>query len=484
MKKIIFPCLFVFSLILFACKKNGNETAKEPVQFTIAPASTDAEYNIYLPGLAVNFTNSAKNSDDLSYQWRFGDGATATDFNASHIYSGPGTYTVWLTQYRGGVAVDSASNTVQVLGTPKVIKRSSQYNSHPTWIACYGDKIYVAGWQAGVDNFYNINERFITQYDTLWREQWTKTFSPNDGAFQRVSITSNGDLLIPVMKSTGNAKLIRMDAGGNIKWTWNSSTTDVSINIATEDKNGNIFMLGSKTYPDPFYTAYRNGYAIQLDASGKENWTYAWPGMYTMDYCARPVAVSDGYIIAGSKNGGCTPGCDSAHVAKISFDGKPLWNTVVPWAEGSGIAVNVFAVIDQLNRLQVVSARSRSYCTFDLNGKYLGSHAYGMNIDPVDVQVNKSGSLLVLGDDWGLNRGTHLLEFKADGSKGWTHNIYKTIGYFNFTTSMKDTWGISMTITNDNKALMTGRLVYYRPGSSVPDGVSIFVTHANANGKL
>jgi len=132
----------------------------------------------------------------------------------------------------------------------------------------------------------------------------------------------------------------------------------------------------------------------------------------------------------------------------------------------------------------VVSTRSTSYYTFDLNGKYLGSHAYGMTIDPVDVQLNKSGSLLVLGDDWATNRGTHLLEFKADGSKGWTHNIYKTMGYFKFTTTMRETWGISLAIINDNKALMTGRLVYYRPGSSVADGVSIFVTHANANGKL
>jgi gliding motility-associated-like protein len=49
----------------------------------------------------VNFTNNSQGG--LSYFWDFGDGTTATTFNASHVYTVPGTYTVIL------VAVDSSS---------------------------------------------------------------------------------------------------------------------------------------------------------------------------------------------------------------------------------------------------------------------------------------------------------------------------------------------------------------------------------------
>jgi PKD repeat protein len=486
MKRIIYSCVCIVSLTFAACKKNGSDPAKDPLTFRVEPSGTDSDYNIYISGSLVQFTNLSETSDEVNYQWRFGDGETATGYSSSHMYAGPGTYTVWLIQYRGSNAIDSSSSTVQVLATPKAIKRSQQYNSHPAWIACYGDKIYLAGWQAGVDNFYNRKEWFVTQYDTLWGERWTKTFSPDDGFIGRINITANGDLLMPVSKNIGDkryAKLIRMDAAGNIKWTWNSAADDVLISLAAEDRQGNIIMTGSKRYPDPFYTAYVNGIAIQLDAAGNQKWTYAWPGMNTMDNCSRLVALNDGYIITGNKSGGCTLTCDSAHIAKLSTDGKIVWNTVIPWTAGSTTGWDVFTVLDQANKLRVVSSRSASHYIFDLNGKFLSSHAYAIAIDPVDVQINKSGSMLVLGDRWATNRESYLVEVKADGSNGWTHNVYKTMGYFNLAPTLRDTWSMSMAISSDNKALMTGRLVYYPAGSSI-EGVTMFVTHANANGKL
>jgi PKD repeat protein len=59
--------------------------------FTATPTSGEAP-------LSVSFTDfSTSNDGIISWQWDFGDGATSTDPNPSHIYSDDGTYTVILT---------------------------------------------------------------------------------------------------------------------------------------------------------------------------------------------------------------------------------------------------------------------------------------------------------------------------------------------------------------------------------------------------
>ncbi|MCG3212506.1 MAG: hypothetical protein FOGNACKC_06176 [Anaerolineae bacterium] len=61
--------------------------------------------------LTVTFTNnSAKTS---TYVWDFGDGATGSEINPTHIYTQPGSYTVTLTASNGGLS-DTASTIVEV----------------------------------------------------------------------------------------------------------------------------------------------------------------------------------------------------------------------------------------------------------------------------------------------------------------------------------------------------------------------------------
>jgi hypothetical protein len=266
-----------------------------------------------------------------------------------------------------------------------------------------------------------------------------------------MSVTTNGDLLIPQIKVVNNvwtSKLSRMDANGNVKWSWNTSDS-VSINVAMEDKNGNIIMMGRKLYPDPLQTAYSNGIAIKLDASGKETWRYAFPGQHTLENTSKIVSLSDGYIIAGNKNGPCTLTCDSASIAKLSLDGKLLWNTIIPWTAGSTTAWDVFAVLDQSNNVQVVSSRSTSYYTFDLNGKLLGWRLFPRSIMPSDALINKNGLLLILGDLLESNtRQTRLIGFDVNSGSSWTHDVYKTITDQGYVQNPRETWGMSMALTN------------------------------------
>ena len=61
------------------------------------PDTPAAGFNVTTNFLDVSFFNLTTNAN--SYEWDFGDGNTSTDFNPTHTYSEPGTYTVCLTAF-------------------------------------------------------------------------------------------------------------------------------------------------------------------------------------------------------------------------------------------------------------------------------------------------------------------------------------------------------------------------------------------------
>lgn len=89
MKMFKIPCfLLVFFWGMSACYKN------EPLPMA------DFSYagnNQFMVPCTVMFTNLSVNS--FSWEWRFGDDSIADTKNATHIYTRPGKYTVYLRAY-------------------------------------------------------------------------------------------------------------------------------------------------------------------------------------------------------------------------------------------------------------------------------------------------------------------------------------------------------------------------------------------------
>jgi len=60
-------------------------------------AQFDAHYRFSTIPSRVDFVDNSLGSTPLTYSWNFGDGATSTEQNPSHLYTARGTYTVTLT---------------------------------------------------------------------------------------------------------------------------------------------------------------------------------------------------------------------------------------------------------------------------------------------------------------------------------------------------------------------------------------------------
>ena len=468
----------MFSLFLFACGQKKETIQKEPLPFSIEPIKK-LNTGTYPVHYELHFINGSDSGGNISYRWRFGDGGTADSYNTTHAYKESGNYTVWLTKYKGNWAIDSGSTTIRVDAIPVIIRQNDMFYSHPISIGSFGNKVYLAG----VSNFPaggNRYEGYLTQYDSLWREQWTKTFPQELGDIKNMIVTANGDILVAVVKEQEESRLYRIDGNGNVKWTYTTPIDNMWLYSPTEDKQGNIVMMA--TQPNTNTGSWDN-LTIQLDAMGKERWRYVWPGNEMWE-CYKIVTLSDGYVLSGFS--ACTEGC--LRVARLTLDGKIVWSNTVPRGKKSesGLAEGVYTVLDQSNQLWVFSGPAYTYHTFDLNGNHLASRDLSINMAPRDVLVNKTGSVLVYGDQltYGSSKAT-VLELKLNGNTGWMYNSSTSIDTWNLAEYSRYTRSKSMALTDKNVALVTGHFSWADPDyPGIGEYYGTFVSQLDANGKL
>lgn len=94
---VVYPAVGVYELTLRAANVVGQATASR--QIIIVPHPT-AQFSVddASPGVGqtVTFINESGGQQPLRFTWDFGDGATAIDFQPTHIYQNPGVYDVRL----------------------------------------------------------------------------------------------------------------------------------------------------------------------------------------------------------------------------------------------------------------------------------------------------------------------------------------------------------------------------------------------------
>ncbi len=106
-----------YTVTLTATNNLGNDVATAVVEILQAPQASFAALPIVMLGETAVFTNTST-GDDLTFLWDFGDGATSTETNPSHLYAAEGDYTVTLTA-QNAVGSDEATAVVSVLAAPQ-----------------------------------------------------------------------------------------------------------------------------------------------------------------------------------------------------------------------------------------------------------------------------------------------------------------------------------------------------------------------------
>lgn len=146
-------------------------------------------------GQTATFTNTSTiATGTLSYNWAFGDGASSTNINPTHLYAGPGSYSVTLTATSNNGCIDTAAVTVVVNPTP-----TAAFTASATTI-CLGDTINFISTSttgAGLVYGYDLGDgNFALVRDTAYVYTTTGTFhvlhlvaNPITGCLDSTSIT-------------------------------------------------------------------------------------------------------------------------------------------------------------------------------------------------------------------------------------------------------------------------------------------------------
>lgn len=125
--------------------------------------------------LTVTFSAASSTSDNggtLTYLWNFGDGATATDVSATHVFDDPGRYTVRLTVTDETGASGEATQEIRAAGTGATAVIQADLTSGPapllvqfdgTLSSAPDDTIYDYFWSFG-DGATSQTNRPVHQY--------------------------------------------------------------------------------------------------------------------------------------------------------------------------------------------------------------------------------------------------------------------------------------------------------------------------------
>lgn len=170
---------------------------------------------------SVTFTNSTPEKKGYDFQWSFGDGGSASTFNASHAYAESGAYTVTLTgANKKGNQFGTATTAITV--SKEDANMSDAQNAYNATQDAFDSKMKAL--RSAMVGTWNVT--------TVTRNDVYCDGNTNDGI-----ITGNADALKSKIMVVEDGSMIFYDHNGNAsQGSWNLiDDTHIELNISSWD---------------------------------------------------------------------------------------------------------------------------------------------------------------------------------------------------------------------------------------------------------
>lgn len=307
---------------------------------TIKADHVDADFsftpNNFCNSGTVQFTDTATSTISAisSRSWDFGDAGTSTAHNPSHLYTGPGTYTVRLIIGNAQGCLDTVIKTVTIYALPNVTAASNQSicqgSTTPVSISATGATSYVWSPAGSLSCSNCANPTALPASTTTYVVTGTDAHGCTDTG--NVTITVNAKPVIGASASQticeGNS--VTLGATGGTSYSWSPSTglscTACTNPVATPATTTTYIVTGSNAAgcsdtesvtitvnPRPLVGAGSNvsicsGDSAPLNATGAVSYVWSPSTGLSCTACANPTATpasTTTYTVTGTGANGC-----------------------------------------------------------------------------------------------------------------------------------------------------------------------------------
>ena len=324
---------------------------------------------------------------------------------------------------------------------------------------------------------------YLIKINDNGNEIWTKTFGfTDDESISSVRQTSDGGYIIAVDTNYSfgvDISLIKTDADGNELWRKKFGGTEEDYCRSVQQTNDGGYIISGST--SSFGSGERDFYLIKTDVIGNELWSKTYGGVNDDDSFSVQQTNDGGYIMTGASYSFGNGSCD-VYLVKTDASGIEQWSQTF-----GGVYDDVGYSVQQTNDGGYIITGltdldgNAGYVVYliktDGNGNELWSKLFVGNIEAIGTsvqQTNDDGFIITgtTGSYVNYDYDIYLIKTDASGIEEWSQT-------FGGTKNEMSGYGNSVQQTNDGGYILIGTTLSF--GNGYED---IYVIKTDGNGNI
>lgn len=422
---------FVAAIALISCTKEDSITT-----FYNAHSCFYVENQIIYVDSYVQFTNCS-DTVNVSYLWRFGDGASSTEINPVHSYKNHGNYTASLVTFVDNMATDTTYKLINVTIGEKYFSFMDKTEGYDL-AECSDSSILVFGHSFNEWDFEH-EERFIIKFDKNLKFKWKKSFSSWPySVISSISPTADGNFIVTSGKrNTRNYfySITKIDTSGNIIFNKNLSEIQGFCRYAAETNDYGFILIGDENKITSFGDTIPFTTIAKTDADGNFKWKKNFSDKYWL-LSRNVIQMNDGYLFGTNYKGPI--GTDSLIIIKLDLEGNIVWQTSKEWQiPDSHIHYNIFntTIIQTNNNIIAINDGHDMLMFFTQDGQFVKRVNTGLYRNVLINKISDNQFFVYGGDTYWEN--IELIGYNTSGTENWHKGYGKRTCSYGYLTSAK-----------------------------------------------